>query len=120
MKKFLCIINQPPYKNSHALECIETAMVAAVFDFKVSLLFRGEGVWALQKAQDASVLGQRTFSKVLTALPTYEIESLFVSTEDLRIRNLRSNDLCLPLSLLDYKHQANLINDQDVVIGCDA
>ena len=30
MKKLMCVISQPPYANSHVLELLETAMVAAV------------------------------------------------------------------------------------------
>ena len=53
MKKMLCVVSRPPYSGSHDLELIEAAMVGAVFDLKVSVLFRGEGVWALLEGQNA-------------------------------------------------------------------
>jgi len=117
MKSLLGIISQPPYRGSQVLENIEAAMVAAVFDFKVSLLFRDEGLWALIKQQDAENLGQRTISKVSSALPTYEITAIYVGLEDLKQRDLLLSDLCLPVTLLDRAGQGALISRQHAVFG---
>ena len=117
MNKLLCIISQPPYRNSHVLEKIETVLVAAVFDFDVSMLFMGEGIWALKDGQNADVLQQRTLSKVLSALPTYEVSQLYVSAEDLATLGLSEADLCLPVQCLDRKQQAELIGAQQAVLG---
>jgi tRNA 2-thiouridine synthesizing protein C len=120
MKSLLCIISQPPYRNSHVLESIEAAMVAAVFDFDVSLLFRGEGLWSLMQAQEADALGLRSISKVLSALATYDIKSVYVSAEDLTALNLSLSDLCLSVTALEHQAQAQLIGRQDAVLGCGA
>jgi tRNA 2-thiouridine synthesizing protein C len=117
MKKLLCVISQPPYANSHVLELLETAMVAAVFDMQVSLLFRDEGLWSLLETQNADPLGQRTLSKVLLAMPDYEVSSIYVCADTLRNRQLDSDELVLPVTLLDKSAQANLISEQDVVMG---
>jgi len=120
MTKLLCIISRPPYQNSHSLELLETAMVGAVFDFEVSVLFRGEGVWCLLKDQDASTLSQRTLGKVLGALATYEISSLYVCTDALQSRSLAEADLFMPVVSLDFAKQADLIAQQNVVMGAQS
>ncbi len=117
MKKVLVVVNQPPYQSSHALELIEAAMVGAVFDFEVSILFRGEGVWNLLGDQNASPLGRRTVSKLLAALPTYDVSSLFVCTEALNQAALKTDQLVVPAALLSPQEQAGLIARQDAVIG---
>ena len=117
MNKILCIISRPPYQGSHDLELIEAAMVGAVFEMQVSILFRGEGVWALQDGQDAGALQQRTLSKVLSALPTYEVERLYVCAESLQSRNMDSADFCIPAAALTLEQQQALIAEQHAVLG---
>jgi tRNA 2-thiouridine synthesizing protein C len=119
VKKLLCVISQPPYRNSHSLELLETAMVAAVFDLQVSILFRDAGVLALIDEQEGQPIGVRTLSKVLTALPTYEIQSLYVCGPSIvryKIEKLNS----IPAATIDHAEQAALISAQDVVIGAQS
>jgi tRNA 2-thiouridine synthesizing protein C len=116
----LCIVSQPPYRSSHTLELIETAMVGAVFDFEVSVLFRDEGVWGLLQGQDATILSERTFSKVLGALPTYEINNIYACAQSMSSRGLSLDDLEMPVNSLDFDAQADLIAIQEIVIGAQA
>jgi tRNA 2-thiouridine synthesizing protein C len=117
MKKLLCIISRPPYTGSHDIELVETGLVGAVFDFSVSLLFRDDGVWALLPNQNGSLIGRRTLSKLLTALPTYEINDVYVCADSIASRGLSADvlvDSVIPITLED---QAQLIGSQDAVIG---
>ncbi len=120
MKKLMCVINQPPYANSHVLELLETAMVAAVFDMQVSLLFCDEGLWSLLKTQNADPLGQRTLSKVLLALPDYDVSSIYVCADAMQDRQLNADSLVLNATPLDKSAQAELMSGQDVVMGTGA
>ena len=117
MNKILCVISRPPYQGSHDLELIEAAMVGAVFDMQVSILFRDEGVWALLEGQDASPLQQRTFGKVLSALPTYEVEQLFVCSESLEQRGISTDQFCVAATPLSAAEQQTLIAEQEAVLG---
>ena len=116
MKRYLFIISKAPYESAHAFEQLEAAMVAAAFDGAVSVLLRGNGVWGLQANQSGDAVGQKTFSKVLGALPTYEIEHLYVCTDSVRQRSLRVDE-SLGLESADYARQSQLINASDIVIG---
>ena len=92
-------------------------MVAAVFDFSVSVLFRDEGVWALLDDQDGSHIGRKTFGKVLQALPTYEIEDIYACESSLAERNVPASDA---ITQLTFAEQAKLIAEHDAVIGAQA
>ena len=120
MKKILCMLSRPPYHSSHDLELVEAAMVGAVFDMKVSVLFRGEGVWALLDGQDADALGVRTFSKVLSALPTYEVDDIYVCSDSLAVRNIDVAELVLPVQMLTPTQQGELMQSQDAVLGAQS
>ena len=117
MKSVLCVISEPPYASSHDLELMETAMVAAVFDFSVSVLFRDDGVWALLNDQDGSNIGRKTFEKLLQALPTYEIDHIYACAESLSKRGVKVGDSVTPLT---YAGQAKLIAEHEAVVGAQA
>ena len=51
MKQVMCVISKTPYESAHSLGLLEAAMVGAVFDFQVSLLFRADGIWSLVHGQ---------------------------------------------------------------------
>ena len=120
MTKVLCIISRTPYENSHSLELLETAMVGAVFDFQMSLLFRGEGVWGLVKDQNAAALGRRTFSKVLGALPTYDVDRIYVCEDSLQRAGLDVSQFAVNTEIINSAAQAALIGAQDAVMGAQS
>ena len=111
------MISHAPYRDAHALELLDVALVGAVFDCEVSILFRDEGVWALLENQDASVLEQRTVGKVLDALETYEVNSVYVCAESLKARGLDNDALAIAVEAIDHETQAALIADQEAVLG---
>ncbi len=117
MKKILCVVSRPPYQGSHDLELIEAAMVGAVFEMQVSVLFRGDGVWALHAGQNAAPLQQRTLSHVLSALPTYDVKRLYVCAEGMTERGLAQEDLCIDATPLSMAEQQALMSDQQAVLG---
>ncbi len=117
MKKLLCMISHAPYRDAHALELLDVALVSAVFDCEVSVLFRGEGVWTLLKDQDATPLAQRTVGKVLDALETYDVNAVYVCAESLAARGLENGDLAISAEAVDHVAQAALIADQQAVLG---
>lgn len=120
MKKLLCIVSRAPYDNTHSLELIEAAMVGAVFDFQVSILFRDEGIWCLLKNQDASPLRQRTLAKVLTALPTYDVQSIYVCADAMTTRGLQPVDFVTDVEILELPSQTLLVEQQDAVMGAQS
>lgn len=116
-KRILFLLNRAPYGSSYALEGLESVLVAAVFDQRVSVLFKGAGLQQLRKGQDGAALGQRTVEKVLGALPEYGVEGLFACRPSAERLGLLDGDLCLPLVWLDLEQQRRLIGEQDIITG---
>lgn len=115
MKRYLFIISQSPYGSAHALEQLDAAMVAAVFDGRVAILCRDEGVWNLQQNQAGATVGQKTITKVLTALPTYGVEELYACSQSISGRQVQTEP-SLHIKPLDFIEQQALIAASDVVI----
>ena len=120
MNKLLFMLSHAPYRDAHILEQLDVALVGAVFDCEVSVLFRGDGIWALLKQQDAAGQAQRTVSKVLEALETYDIHQVYVCAAGLKTRGLRTDDLAIPAISLDHVAQGELIGAQHAVIGAQS
>lgn len=116
-KRLLFLLRQAPYGSSHALEALESVLVAGVFEQDVAVLFRDDGVWQLASDQSGAALGTRTVGKVVQALPQYEIDKLYVCAASLASRGLTAADLVLPVQALDRAAQRDLIGRQHVVIN---
>jgi len=116
-KRLLFLLRQPPYATSHALEALESVLVAGVFDQRVSVLFRDDGVWQLLTDQDGSALHARTIGKVVQALPEYDVNALYVCADSLTARRLELADLVLPVTPLDGAGQRALLAAQDAVVN---
>lgn len=116
-KRILFLMRQPPYSTSHALEALESILVAGVFEQHVSVLFKDEGVWQLIDNQDGAELGTRTVSNVVQALPEYDVSDLFVCETSLSQRGLDLDDLVLPVAPLSLAAQSDLLTEQDAVVN---
>lgn len=116
-KRILFLLRRTPYATSQALEALESVLVAGVFDQTVSVLFCGDGVWQLLADQDGSAVDRRTVSRVVQALPEYDVTGLFVCAAALRDRGLTAGDLALPVRLLEPAEQRALIAGQDAVVN---
>lgn len=116
-RHLLFLLRQPPYGTSHALEALETVLVAGVFEQRVSVLFSGDGVWQLVSDQDGGAVDRRTVAKVVRALPQYEVTALYACAGALAARGLAADDLALPVTVLDPAAQAELIARQDAVVN---
>ena len=116
-KRILFLLRQPPYGSSHALEALETVLVAGVFDQQVSVLFSGDGVWQLVSDQDGSAVNRRTVGRIIKALPQYDVTALYACAQSLRNRALSREDLALAVTVLDFGEQRALIETQDAVVN---
>lgn len=116
-KQIAIVFRQPPYGSSFAREALDTAMAAAAFDQKVSLVFIGDGVWQLLANQQPQAIGQRSLEKQLATLPLYDVDRLYADAAALSQRGLHTGDLSLPVEVLDSDAIATLLRQQDVVLS---
>ena len=116
MKNILYIISRSPYSGVQSFELIDSAMVSAIFENNVSILFRAEGVWSLLGDQNGELLNSKTHSKVLSALPTYEINNLYFCEDSVNERRISRDQIDIPVKPLSLNEQQQLITNQDIVM----
>jgi tRNA 2-thiouridine synthesizing protein C len=116
-KNFLIVCRRPPYGTSFAREALDVAMAAAAFDQQVAVLFLGDGVLQLIAGQHSYGIAQKAHDKQLSALPLYDVETLYADAEALQIHRLEAADLILPVQVLDADKIAALLSSHDVVLG---
>ena len=117
MKNILYIISTTPYSGIQTFELIDSAMVSAIFENNVSILFRADGVWSLLNDQDGELLNSKTYSKVLSALPTYEIDNLYFCEDSINERQINRDQIDIPVKSLSLNEQQQLIANQEIVMA---
>ena len=117
MKNILYIISRSPYSGVQSFELIDSAMVSAIFENNVSILFRAEGVWSLLSDQNGVLLNSKTHSKMLSALPTYEIDNLYFCEDSVNERRISRDQIDIPVKPLSLNQQQQLIANQDIVMA---
>jgi tRNA 2-thiouridine synthesizing protein C len=116
-KSFLIVCRRPPYGESYAREALDVALAYAAFDQAVALLFLGDGVLQLIAPQQGERIDQKAHDKQLSALPLYDIETLYVDAQALQARSIESADLILPVQALSAAEISALFAVHDVVLG---
>ena len=117
VKRFMFVNRKAPYGTIYALEGLEVVLISAAFDQDVSLAFLDDGVYQLLKGQQTKGLEVKNFSPTYRALEGYDIEKLYVERESLEARGLREEQLLVPVQVVSAQEMAQLMEDQDVVIG---
>ena len=110
---WLFIIGSKPYTHElHSDPAIDTTMAAGAFGQTASVLFSGHGCQYLN--QGISPPAEQTdLRKLLKSLPLYDIEHLYVSSDE-PVANVDTGDL--PLRCLEPPDIAALINNASHVV----
>ena len=82
----------------------------------VSLLFIGDGLFQLIKGQSPELLDMKKHEAMLTALPMYDIEQIFVTEDDLKTNGLTEQDLALSVNVVSRDMISSLIQNHDSVM----
>ena len=117
-KKSVLIINRSaPYGSSHAKESIDVALTCGIFEMPVSLLFMDQGIYQLLKQQDGKRVDQKNLTSVLSSLPMYDIENLYVARTALEENHIELDEMCLPVKALNADEIKTLIHQHDTVLS---
>lgn len=117
VKKFLFVNRKAPYGTIYALEGLEVVLISAAFDQDVSLAFVDDGVYELAKGQQTQGIQLKNFSPAYRALEGYDIEKLYVEREALEARGIREEQLLVPVQVVSAQEMAQLMEQQDVIVG---
>ena len=117
MKSVLIRMSKSPLNGLISGEQLETAMVAATFEQEVSILFIGDGVFNLLTDQETQEVKGYNIEKMLLALPTFEVNDLFVCERSLEHRQIGVSNLAKNAKVISIEEQRRLIETADVVLS---
>jgi len=112
-KELLVVVRHSPYGSSLARASLDVALAAAAFEQPVKLLFMGDGVLQLLPEQDSRAIGQKNIGRLLSSLPLYDIDMVYVDAEAVARHGIDLDSAQLPARALNERaiHQ--------LMIGCD-
>ena len=100
-------------QNSAALDMI---LAASTYEYDVSVVFFGTGVFTLFKEQDAASIQATNLLKSWKALPVYDVTQLYAIQEDLTLHQIHIDDLALPIWPLLQTQLHHLLTQQDIIL----
>lgn len=117
-KKILLISRHAPYGSSIAREALDAALAAAIYDQDLSLLFMDDGVFQLLKDQQAQEISQKNFTSMLSALPFYDIEKIYIHQESLEQRAIAIENVLVENALVVNSAQVSaLLSQQEHILS---
>jgi tRNA 2-thiouridine synthesizing protein C len=117
-KKILLINRHSAYGSSIAQEAVDVALAGALFNQQISVLFMDDGVFQLLKHQDAESIQQKNVASLLSVLPMYDLDKIYVDQDSLTQRQLSFEDLIsIQIQPLDTQAVKELISQQDHLLS---
>ncbi len=117
MRSVLIRMSKSPLNGLISGEQLETAMVAATFEQEVSILFTGDGVLNLLPTKETKEVTGYNIEKMLLALPTFDVNDLFICERSLEQRQIGVFSLPKNATLITFEDQRRLIKTTDVVLS---
>ena len=99
-----------------AKEALDAVLVAAVFEQRVAVLFRDEGVMQLLSPDDDSGI-RREVAELVSSLPDYGVDALFACRDSLARHGVDSAKLLVSVTPVGADAQARLLSGQHAVIS---
>ncbi len=116
-KKILFLMRRGPYGTTLAREALEAALGTGSFGTDPAVLFMDDGVWQLLANQQGAAVQQKNHLAMLSALPLYGVEKLFVERHSLDARQLCAKDLPDNVNIIEQAQVSRLLVDNDVILG---
>lgn len=116
IKKIMHVLRHAPHGTIYTYEGLEMILIMATYDQDISVVFIGDGVYALKKSQDTSAIGIKGFARTFLALDGYDVEKLYVDQLSLEERGLTEDDLVVAVEVLSSEKIGTLMKEQDVII----
>ena len=112
-RNLLFVISHAPQRGALARELLDAVLVAAVFEQRVSLLFVGDGAYQLldNGSRDDNI------ARNFRALPSYDVDAVYVDRSALRERGLDVAQLVLPVRSIGRAAIRRLLAAQHAVIN---
>jgi tRNA 2-thiouridine synthesizing protein C len=92
-----------------AAACLETTLIAGVFEMQPVLVLLDDAVTQLLPEQNGETLGLKTLARQFPALELYGIDTVYVDEVALQERGLADADLLIPVKRLHTGQLATLV-----------
>ncbi len=102
----ICIKQRDTPKGQHDYEDLDLVMALASFDYRIHLIFYGDGVYSLFDTNIESI-----YNKRLQALPLFDINDIWVDETSLNARKLSPSQLANNIKLLSSTELKQLLNN---------
>jgi tRNA 2-thiouridine synthesizing protein C len=116
-QSILLLSSAAPYGITTALETLDLIFAAGSLFNKVSVLFLGDGIYALLRSQDPTQIQNESLGAQLASLPHYDVTPIYVHMNDLATRGLAVDDLVLPATLVTDQDIKQLVATYEMVIS---
>lgn len=113
MKSILYLHRKAPHATLATREGVDAALATAAFGVSVALLFLDDGVFQLHKNQQPETARLKRTAPMFEALDMYGVEEVFVCQTSLQTRGLTTEDLVIPVQVLDSQGIQQLFNRFD-------
>ncbi|MEO2266054.1 sulfurtransferase complex subunit TusC [Pseudoalteromonas sp. YIC-656] len=116
MKHILIISKNSPYTGQSLRESLDTVLIFAAIDQKVTWLLEGDAVFALAPAQDPKSLQHKDFTKAIKMLEIYDVDDVYVCTKSIAARGLNQSSLTIDTLGADSAQKQALLSQADHVV----
>lgn len=101
MRSILYLHRRAPHSTLATREAVDAVLATAAFGVPTALLFLDDGVFQLHKDQQPEAAQLKRTAPMFEALEMYGVEDIFVCRTSLETRGLTTDDLVIPVQLLD-------------------
>jgi tRNA 2-thiouridine synthesizing protein C len=110
--KLMFVMRKAPHGSIYAYEGLEVILISGAYEQDISVLFIGDGIYALKKGQDTTELAIKGFMKTYTALDGYDITKIYADRQSMEERGLTPEDLIIDVEVLEAPEIARLMSEQ--------
>lgn len=116
-KKLLFVLRQAPYGSTLAKDALDAILATSAYDQDLSIVFIDDGVFQLIDNQQAELIEQKSITRILSALPLYDITQLFVCAASLTARGIATDTLSDDVTVLEPDALKSLMSQQDHLLS---
>ncbi|XKM13386.1 sulfurtransferase complex subunit TusC [Orbaceae bacterium ac157xtp] len=116
MKKIAIIFNHSPHGTAYGREALDAALALSALH-ELSLFFLHEGIFHLLPNQQPEHILARDYISTLSMLELYDIEKIYVCSDDLTSFQLQDYKLNLNVQSVDRKTIKHYLDQQDVILN---
>jgi len=115
-KKIMFIMRSAPHGTIYSYEGLETVLIMAAFEQDLTMVFIGDGLFALVKDQVTDDIGVKGFIKTYGALDDYEVEKIYVDRISMEERGLGPESFAIDVEVKEAEEIAAIMENQHATI----